>query len=142
MLRRFLGRVVLTLTVLGLGAASAAAQAPRLLLELNKVDSSSEGCQFHIVIRNNTGSDIEVLGADLVFFDQNGVMANRSNVSFGKVKSNKTLFRTFVFPNLNCGDVGEVLVNEVLQCQLARETQIDCLEIMDVSSRAEIGFFK
>ncbi len=142
MLRRFLGRVVLTLTVLGLGATSAAAQAPRLLLELNKVDSSSEGCQFHIVIRNNTGSDIEVLGADLVFFDQNGVMANRSNVSFGKVKSNKTLFRTFVFPNLNCGDVGEVLVNEVLQCQLARETQIDCLEIMDVSSRAEIGFFK
>ncbi|MCH8182837.1 MAG: hypothetical protein IID55_06620 [Proteobacteria bacterium] len=142
MLRRFLGRVVLTLTVLGLGVASAAAQAPRLLLELNKVESSSEGCQFHIVIRNNTGSDIEVLGADLVFFDQNGVMANRSNVSFGKVKSNKTLFRTFVFPGLNCGDVGQVLVNELTQCQLARETQIDCLDIMDVSSRAEIDFFK
>ena len=142
MLRRLLGRVVLTLTVLGLGVTSAAAQTPRLLLELNKVESSNEGCQFHIVIRNNTGSDIEVLGADLVFFDQNGVMANRSNVSFGKVKSNKTLFRTFIFPNLNCGDVGQVLVNEVLQCQLARETQIDCLAVMDVSSRADIEFFK
>lgn len=142
MLRRLLGRVVLTLTVLGLGVTSAAAQTPRLLLELNKVESSNEGCQFHIVIRNNTGSDIEVLGADLVFFDQNGVMANRSNVSFGKVKSNKTLFRTFIFPNLNCGDVGQVLVNEVLQCQFARETQIDCLEVMDVSSRADIEFFK
>lgn len=142
MLRRLLGRVVLTLTILGLGAASAAAQAPSLLLELNKVDSSSEGCQFHIVIRNNTGSDIEVLGADLVFFDQNGVMANRSNVSFGNVKSNKTLFRSFVFPDLTCGDVSRVLVNEVLQCQLASETQIDCLDIMDVSSRASIEFFK
>ncbi len=142
MLRRFLGRVVLTLTVLGLGVASVAAQAPRLILELNKVESSSEGCQFHIVIRNNTGSDIEVLGADLVFFDQNGVMANRSNVSFGKVKSNKTLFRSFVFPDLNCGDVGQVLVNEVLQCQLAREAQIDCLDVMEVSSRADIEFFK
>ena len=139
MLRRLLERVVLTLTILGLGAASAAAQAPRLSLELNKVESSNEGCQFHIVIRNNTGSDIEVLGADLVFFDQNGVMANRSNVSFGKVKSNKTLFRTFIFPNLNCGDVGQVLVNEVLQCQLARETQIDCLEVMDVNSRADVA---
>ncbi len=142
MLRRLLERVVLTLTILGFGTVSAVAQAPRLFLELNKVESSSEGCQFHIVIRNQTGSDIEVLGADLVFFDQNGVMANRSNVSFGKVKSNKTLFRTFIFPNLNCGDVGQVLVNEVLQCQLARETQIDCLEVMDVTSRADIEFFK
>lgn len=142
MLRRLLGWVVLTLTVLSLGASPVVAQAPRLVLELNKVDVSNEGCQFHIIIRNDTGSDIEVLGADLVFFDKSGVMANRSNVSFGKVKADKTLFRTFVFPNLNCDDVGQVLVNEVLQCQLARETQIDCLDAMDVSSRAEIDFIK
>ncbi len=142
MLRRLLGWVVLTLTVWGLGAATAAAQSPRLALELNKVESSNEGCQFHIVIRNETGSDIEVLGADLVFFDQNGVMANRSNVSFGKVKDNKTLFRTFVFPDLKCGDVSQVLVNEVLQCQLAAETQIDCLDAMDISSRGSIEFIK
>ena len=75
-------------------------------------------------------------------FDQSGVMANRSNVSFGKVKASKTLFRTFVFPNLNCGEVGQVLVNEILQCKLAGETQIDCLDAMDVSSRADIEFIK
>ncbi len=142
MLRRMLGGVVLTLTVLGLVAAPAVAQAPSLDLELNKVEASDEGCQFHLLIRNKIGSDIEVLGVNLVFFDANGVMANRTIVTLGKVKSNKTLFRSFVFPELQCSDVSRVLVNELTQCQLAGESQIDCLDVMQVSSRAEIDFFK
>ena len=142
MSRRLLGWVVLTLAVLGFGAAPSVAQAPRLVLELNKVETFEEGCEFHILIQNNIGGDIVALGANLVFFDQAGVMSIRTIVPLGQVKSEKTVFRSFVLPDLKCGDVGRVLVNDLTQCQLGRDPQIDCLDVAEVSSRADIELFK
>ena len=138
MLRKFVRFGVLAAAIAAVAGAPAFAQSNRLLIELNKVEASSAGCQFHLIVANESATDLNVLSADLVFFDREGVVLTRSTVSFGGMRANKTHFRSFVFPELACDGVGRVLVNDIVQCQPANNATFDCGAALEVSSRASI----
>ena len=134
------GAIALLLLSVGLGPALA--QSQMLLIQLNKVEPSGDGCQFHLVVENRSETTFDVFSADLVFFDPDGVLSSRSTVSFGKLRPNKTHLRSFVFPTLACGSVGQVLVNDVVQCQISPAREIDCLDAVAVDYKGAVALVK
>ena len=132
----------IALLLLSVAIGPAIAQSQMLLIQLNKVEVSGDGCQFHLVVENRSETTFDVFSADLVFFDPDGVLSSRSTVSFGKLRPNKTHLRSFVFPTLSCGTVGRVLVNEVVQCDVSPAREIDCLDAVAVDFKGSIALFK
>ena len=142
MVGNFLRIGAIALLGLGIGVGPAIAQEQMLLIQLNKVEPTGDGCQFHMVVENTSDTTFEVFSADLVFFDPAGVLSSRSTVSFGKLRPNKTHLRSFVFPTLTCEDVGQVLVNEVVQCQMNPARDVDCLDALAVDHKGSIALVK
>ena len=124
--------------VIFLGPGVARAESGRLSIELNKVETSASGCQLHLVVTNGTTTPLKVFSADLAVFDTGGVLTLRSTISFGGLRANKTHIRSFMLPGAGCGDIGRLLLNDVVQCQPVDNASLDCAAVLDVNSRAEI----
>jgi hypothetical protein len=132
----------LALLWLSLGVGPVLAQSQMILIQLNKVEPSGQGCQFHFVVENKSETTFKVFSADLVFFDPDGVLSSRSTVSFGKLRPNKTHLTSFVFPTLTCGAVGQVLVNELVECQTSPAREIDCLDAIELDYKGTVTLAK
>jgi len=126
-----------------LGAASAAAQeAPRVEIELNKLEQAGEACQVFLVIGNRTDGSFSSLNLDLVFFDADGVIARRLAVETAPLPARKTSVRAFAVEGLDCGGIGRVLLNTVLTCEADGAARDDCLGLVETASRADAEFFR
>jgi hypothetical protein len=79
----------------------------------------------------------------LAFFDRAGVINDRSLVELGPLRANKTSLHVFQMPDMDCDNVGEVLLNDVTQCTPAGEGAVapaDCLDVVSLSSKSDIAF--
>ncbi len=122
--------------------ARAQSQEPILDLELNRVQQVSEACQFTLVVRNRSQIDFSTVIADLVFFDQNGVISSRRSVDLGRIRPSKTQVLGFALKEVECMNLSQVLLNEVPECQQMTAEQIDCTALTRVSYRSEVEFVK
>lgn len=125
-----------------LGAASAPAQVPGLLLELNKLESQPNACRTYLVAQNATNGTFSSLSVDLVLFDTEGVILTRLAVETGPMPAQKTSVLAFGIEGLSCDRVGRVLLNSVLRCEVDGAARDDCLSLIATNSRADVEFFK
>ena len=133
-------RILTVMAVLFAGAAHA--QDAKLDIELNSIGLRSDSCEVYLRVRNQTPVGYDAFKIDLAFFDRAGVINDRSLVELGPLRANKTSLHVFQMPEMECGDVGEVLLNDVTECTPSDGTTIDCLDIVTLSSKGDIAFIR
>lgn len=133
-------RILTVMAVLFAGAAHA--QDAKLDIELNSIGLRSDSCEVYLRVRNQTPVGYDVFKIDLAFFDRAGVINDRSLVELGPLRANKTSLHVFQMPEMECGDVGEVLLNDVTECTPSDGSVIDCLGIVTLSSKGDIAFIR
>ena len=131
------------LAVLAVAAASAQeAAAPVALLELNKLEAKDGACNAFMVAKNRLPSPLESLNLDLVIFDPEDVISKRVAVEMGPLLGNKTVVKAFALEGVTCGQVGKVLLNDVLSCRNTDAPVENCLDRIETSSRQPQPFIK
>jgi hypothetical protein len=122
-------------------AAEAGAEAGSISIELNKLESTENACRGYFVVDNRTPEPLDELQIDVFLFDKEGVILRRVALSFLDVRSGRTKVVLFDLADLSCGDVGRLLVNEVLACKGASGEAVEgCGDMLDTTTRAEATF--
>jgi hypothetical protein len=134
---------LLLIAALGPGLPAAlAADAGSLSVQLNKLEADGDACRAYIVLENRSDLAFETLRLDMVLFDVDGVIARRLAVDAAPLPAGKTSVRVFGISNLACGDIGRVLLNDVLACQDAAGERRDCMDLIAPDSIANVPFIK
>jgi hypothetical protein len=121
------------LVLAGLLACAASTEArAEVRVELNAVENGGGRCRTSFLIQNETDLMLDVLRLDVVILDSQQVMRRRMALDLGPVRRAKTTVKTFEIEG-ECGQIGAVLVNEVIACMPAKAE--DCLDALTLSSR-------
>lgn len=123
-------------------AAGISDSSGQILVELNKLEANGKGCRAYVVVENPTEAAYPVLKLDLVLFRPDGVIDRRIALDLGPLRANKRDVKTFDLDASPCGDIGSILVNDVLDCQADKQVPPDCLDKMTLSSRAAVTLTK
>lgn len=121
---------------------SAQAQEARISLELNKLEPASNACRAYVVLQNGSGVAYESLRLDLVMFDAEGVVAKRLALETAPLPVDKTSLKVFDISGMECGQVGRILLNDVLDCTDISGTKTGCLALIDVTARGGLSLIK
>lgn len=121
---------------------SAQAQEARISLELNKLEPASNACRAYVVLQNGSGVAYESLRLDLVMFDAEGVVAKRLALETAPLPVDKTSLKVFDISGMECGQVGRILLNDVLDCTDISGTKSGCLALIDVTARGGLSLIK
>jgi hypothetical protein len=123
-------------------AASAQAQAPKVAIELNKLEAAGDACRAYLVLNNGSEIAFDSLNLDLVLFDDGGIIARRLAVETAPLPAGKLSVKAFDVADLDCAQVGRVLLNDVLACDGAPESPENCLALIETSAQGELSFVK
>jgi hypothetical protein len=128
-----------------------AADAAPVPLELNKLEPTGQNhstCRVYFVVTNPESEPATQFQLDLILFGKDGVIARRIALELAPLPPHKTAVRLFDVPNLQCDDIGQILVNDVLACRFGNQQSSDeaqrqaCLDRITVSSRAKAPLTK
>ncbi len=142
MLRHVFTSSLMALMLAGASAGPVRAAPELLSIELNRLEQVAEGCRFDLVIENASEVAFARLSTEFVMFDRGGVISARATTHFGRLRPNKTHVRSFVFPAIDCADVGRVLLSEVVACEHAGPSDLDCMDAIEVSHRGGVALIK
>lgn len=124
----------LAVAVFGLAAAFLSFQANAaesgtsgLQIELNKLEPVGEACRVYMVFQNETAQNLEELRLDLVLFGKDGVISKRLSVNAAPLDAGRKVVKTFDLAGIDCGGVGEVLLNDVTTCPRDAEAAAGCV---------------
>lgn len=136
----------LMITILWLVTISALAQATGrsggLEVELNKLQPQDGACRAYLVTQNLTEQRYDSVQLDVVMFDKDGIVAKRLAVQIGPMAADKTSLKVFDINDLACDDIGQLLLNDVLECRDSKGARDDCLSRLSVSQRGSVPFIK
>ena len=136
MMRIFPSAVPAALIGLAAATAQAAADAPVTAVELNRLEAQEGSCRVYLLFDNRAPAPYEALRLDLIFFGKDGVIARRLAVDAAPLRADKRTVKLFDVAGLDCGDVGQILVNDVLACRDGSGGErADCIEDLALSSR-------
>ncbi|MFH5923497.1 Tat pathway signal protein [Roseomonas xinghualingensis] len=108
--------------------------APRVSVELNRLESRNEGCRVWMRV-GNPGPAVDPLRLDLVVFGKDSVVNRRLALDLGPLPAEKTMVRIFDLAGTPCDGLGYILLNDVLAC--GPDAPPACLARLSVSSRAQ-----
>ncbi|MEX0693410.1 MAG: Tat pathway signal sequence domain protein [Rhodospirillales bacterium] len=119
-------------------------------MQLNKLEPVAQGCRVYMVFTNGTSATLSSFKPDLVFFNREGVIADRLVVEGGPLAPGKTRVRLFDVAKLACADIARVLLNDLRTCQNTTENTdqntkrdpADCLAMTTTSSLNAVEFIK
>jgi hypothetical protein len=107
-------------------------------IELNMVESTEEGCRTLFVFDNRTGHQLNRFRVDLILFDPDGIYKKQLLLDMAPLYADKKTVASFLLDDAACSAIGSILVNDIPQCQDGVGHAIDCVALLEVSSRAEI----
>jgi hypothetical protein len=127
----------------GFPSAALRAQDPGTLsIELNKVESTEQGCLSVFLLDNETGHELHRFRLDLVVFDQKGVYAKQLLIDMAPLYEDKKTMASFLLGDVPCDDIGSVLINDVPECENGAGASLDCVKLLEVRSRSDIQLEK
>ena len=113
----------------------------RITLELNKLETEPNACRGYFVVDNGRADLLKELQIDVFLFDKQQIVLRRVALTFADVRSGREKVVLFDLADLNCGEVGRLLLNDVLACKNGKGTTIEgCADALTVSTRAEAAF--
>ena len=107
-------------------------------IELNKVEQINEACRVFLVIKNNSSHDFNALKLDLVLFNQDDVIYKNMLVELAPLESEKKSVKAFDLKNYQCAHLSSLLVNKIFQCNSTTATDLDCMELINLSTKNDI----
>lgn len=129
------------------GSAAALAQtappAPErpISVELNRLEAAGPACRGYFVLRNRLPERIAELRLDVFLFDRKGVVLRRVGLTFPDLRPERTKVVLFDLAEGACGDIGRLLVNDVIGCTGGNgEAVKDCAEKITTSTRTAAEF--
>lgn len=133
-------RVLFIGAVLALLSTAVPAQVGGVDVELNKLQQVDDACRAYLVTQNLTDTDFKSMQLDIVMFDDDGIVGKRLAVEIGPLAADKTSLKVFDIGGLPCENIGQLLLNNVIQCQDSKGKRDDCLTLIHVSSRGKVAF--
>ena len=114
--------------------AQAQDTAPRLVVELNRIDPLQTACRLTFLAENALGTDLEALALETVLIDTEGRVERLTLFEFGALPGGVPRVRQFDIPGLSCDALGRVLINGVAECSAGTA----CAEGLELSTRTEV----
>lgn len=133
-------RVLFCALLLAVLPMLAAAQVGGVTVELNKLEQVDNACRAYLVTQNLTDIHFDSLQLDIVMFDNDGIVAKRLAVEIAPMAPGKTSLKVFDIAGLPCDKIGQLLLNDVIQCRDDKGVRTDCLSLVRVSSRDKVAF--
>lgn len=133
-------RVLFISALLTVFSTAALAQVGGINVELNKLKQVDNACRAYLVTQNLTDTDFKSLQLDVVMFDDKGIVAKRLAVEIGPMPAHKTRLKVFDIAGLPCENIGQLLLNDVIQCKDSHGKRNDCLALIRVTSRGDVAF--
>lgn len=143
-----LKRMVFALSLASIaGVGTAHAQEPdssqhagRLLVELNALQPTANGCRFTFIVSNNLEAELASVGFELVLFDKAGMVSRMTIVDFKDLPQAKTKVRQFDFSGVDCANLGRVLINDATECKGTGLEPGTCIRALSTQTREDISF--
>lgn len=134
--RLFMAAVTFLLTT----GAHAQENGGKISLELNRINSSSDGgCQVVFFGKNGLDADLDDVTWRLAVLDANGIFKNLLALPLGSLKAGKRRIVQYSLPS-PCEELSEIIVNDVAACKIGGSESDLCLTQLSVNSRTAIGF--
>ena len=115
--------------------------APGIRVELNKLEAAGNACRGYFVITNGAPDSLKDLRLDVFLFDKAGIVLRRVGLTFTDVRAERSKVVLFDIPDTACGDVGRLVVNDVLACNGSAGTPLaGCPNLITTSTRAGAAF--
>ncbi|MEO0567158.1 MAG: hypothetical protein AAF066_05460 [Pseudomonadota bacterium] len=86
-------------------------------VELNAVKSGEANCTLTFLILNGHENQIEKAIYETVLFNKNGQVDRLTLFDFGTLPPGRPRVRQFSVPGMNCGDLGQILINGSHSCE-------------------------
>lgn len=123
-------------------AVPAAAQdaAPSLAIELNALQPAEGGCRVTFLATNGLGASLDRAAVEMALFDTAGAIERIVTLDFTELSPGKTKVLQFELAELDCTDVGRVLVNDITACEGEGLAPGACLAALVTTARPDIAF--
>lgn len=118
------------------------ADAGSIGIELNKAEQTEEGCRPLFLFDNRSGHQLNAFQVEIVLFDDKGVYAQKVLLDMAPLYEDKKVLASFLMSDLACDEIGSMLVNALPTCANSTGTDLDCLAMLDVTSRSSITLEK
>ena len=113
-----------------------------ITLELNKLEKSDKGCRAYVVVTNPTKTSYDAFKLDLVMFQRDGVVGRRFALELSPMRPEKRSVKLFDLEGAQCEEIGNFLINDVIDCRTSTGTATDCLARLKVKSLTKVQISK
>lgn len=137
-----LATITAAIALLTVWAGPASAQAERLIVELNKFEAIDNGCRTFFLFRNQTVNAFQGFEMSLAILNDEGIIERLLTVDASPLPAERTTLKLFEIPETTCESVGEILLHEISRCETDQGGQMDCFDIVDLSSRTSAPLVK
>lgn len=111
-------------------------------LELNKTEPDGEGCRIYLLTNNQSGLAFSTFTLEMVLFDKAGVIHRNMGLDIAPLPRDKKRVLAFNVKDTQCGEIGSILVNQIMQCEAEAGATPDCMSLLSLSTRADIAVMK
>ena len=124
-------------------ATSSAAVADDVIsIELNKTEDTEQGCRPLFLFDNRSGHQLNKFQVEVVLFDDKGVYSRQILLDMAPLYEDKKVVASFLISELACDEIGSMLVNALPSCASKSGEDLDCLAMLNVSSKSSIPLEK
>lgn len=128
--------------IAGEATPSAAAAAPAITVELNKLETVDKGCRVYTVVDNPGSVGFQTLKLDLILFHTDGVIGRRLMLDLAPLKSAKKTVKMFDLEGTACDKIGSFLVHDVMECKADTGPVEKCLDAITLKSLSNVQITK
>ena len=123
-------------------SALAQSEDTKLSIELNKLETFEGGCRSFFLFRNRTDLTLSSFEMSLAILDRHGVIDRLLTIDAAPLPAVRTVLKIFEIPEITCDNVGEMILHDIAACATASNTEIDCFDVIELSSRAAAALVK
>ncbi len=109
-----------------------------LLIELNAKQQDGESCRLVFVGTNKIGETIDKLSFEMVLFNKQESFLRLALLDFESLPQLRTRVRQFAIPNLQCKELGQLLINGISTCLIANKHNTLCEERLNVTTKIDV----
>lgn len=129
---------------LGMSTTSyAEEQDQKLIIDLQKAEQLQKACRISFLFQNKLPHPLKDMILDTAVLDKDGLAQQFLMLQTGALSLGKRRIRQYDLENIKCQDVGEILINDIAECQGVspekdKITAESCLSALSTSSRSKI----
>jgi hypothetical protein len=113
-----------------------------IIIELNKTEDTEQGCRPLFLFDNRSGHQLNRFQVELVLFDDKGVYSKQILLDMAPLYKGKKTLASFLLADTRCDEIGSILVNDLPACENSTSGALDCLALLEVTSKSNIALEK